>query len=74
MSNEHVVIAGDGQMGLAMAAAAVEAGAARVEVWGPFEASVAELRRTRESPRLPGWRLPLGHRVGAQVTYCSNGL
>lgn len=58
MSNEHVVIAGDGQMGLAMAAAAVEAGAARVEVWGPFEASVAELRRTRESPRLPGWRIP----------------
>ena len=58
MSNEHVVIAGDGQMGLAMAAAAVEAGAARVEVWGPFEASVAELRRTRESPRLPGWPIP----------------
>ncbi|MDA0295164.1 MAG: NAD(P)-dependent glycerol-3-phosphate dehydrogenase [Planctomycetota bacterium] len=58
MKNEHVVIAGDGQMGLAMAAAAVEAGAGRVQVWGPFESSVSELRRTRESPRLPGWPIP----------------
>lgn len=45
-------------MGLAMAAAAVEAGAERVQVWGPFEASVSELQRTRESPRFPGWPIP----------------
>ena len=45
-------------MGLAMASAAVEAGAERIQIWGPFESSVSELRRTRESPRLPGWPIP----------------
>jgi glycerol-3-phosphate dehydrogenase (NAD(P)+) len=58
MSKEQVVIAGDGQMGLAMASAAVEAGAERIQIWGPFESSVSELQRTRESPRLPGWSIP----------------
>ena len=58
MSTDEVIVAGDGQMGLVMAAAAIEAGAPRVRVWGPFEASVEALRKTRESPRLPGWRIP----------------
>ena len=58
MSTNEVIVAGDGQMGLVMAAAAIEAGAPRVRVWGPFEASVEALRKTRESPRLPGWRIP----------------
>ncbi len=56
--SRRVVIAGDGQMGLVMAAAALEAGAGRVVVWGPFEDSVAALRATRTSPRLPGWAIP----------------
>ncbi len=55
-----VLIVGDGQMGLVMAAAALEAGHHRVSVWGPFAESVAELHATRESPRLPGWRIPEG--------------
>lgn len=54
----RIVIAGDGQMGLVMAGAALEAGAATVTVWGPFEASIAALQAARESPRLPGWPLP----------------
>jgi len=56
----RVVIAGDGQMGLVMAGAALEAGAGEVVVWGPFEASVEALQTTRESPRLPGWAIPQG--------------
>ena len=55
---EVVVIAGDGQMGLVMAGAALEAGAYEVVVWGPFEDSVAALRTTRRSPRLPDWQIP----------------
>ncbi len=58
MSTDEVIVAGDGQMGLVMAAAAIEAGASRVRVWGPFEASVEALRTTRQSPRLPGWKIP----------------
>lgn len=54
----RIVIAGDGQMGLVMAAAALEAGAAAVTVWGPFEGSIAALKVSRESPRLPGWAIP----------------
>lgn len=60
MSNvqSSIVVAGDGQMGLAMAAIAAEAGAGRVVVWGPFSESIAALNLTRESPRLLGWRVP----------------
>lgn len=47
-------------MGLVMAAAALEAGHRQVRVWGPFPDSVAELLASRESPRLPGWRIPDG--------------
>ncbi len=56
--SRRVVIAGDGQMGLVMAGAALEAGADEVVVWGPFEDSVAALRATRRSPRLPDWQIP----------------
>ena len=35
-----IVVAGDGQMGLAMAAIAAEAGAGSVVVWGPFPEEV----------------------------------
>lgn len=52
---ERIFIAGDGQMGLVMASAALEAGAESVVVWGPFEKSIQHLRSGRESPRLPGW-------------------
>ena len=55
---ERITIVGDGQMGLVMAAAAVEAGAESVTVWGPFEESVASLEATRRSSRLPDWRIP----------------
>ena len=54
----RIIIAGDGQMGLVMAAAALEAGVAEVTVWGPFEESVDVLRAHRESSRLPGWPIP----------------
>jgi glycerol-3-phosphate dehydrogenase (NAD(P)+) len=56
--SRRVVIAGDGQMGLVMAGAALEAGADEVVVWGPFEDSVAALQATRRSPRLPDWQIP----------------
>ena len=55
---ERVIIAGSGQMGLVMAEAVLEAGHGSVVVWGPFSESVEGLRSTRESPRLPGWRIP----------------
>lgn len=55
---ERITIVGDGQMGLVMAAAAAEAGAESVTVWGPFEESVASLEATRRSSRLPDWRIP----------------
>jgi glycerol-3-phosphate dehydrogenase (NAD(P)+) len=54
------VIAGDGQMGLAMAALALEAGGESVVVWGPFPEAIEDLRLTRRSPRLPGWTVPSG--------------
>jgi glycerol-3-phosphate dehydrogenase (NAD(P)+) len=56
--SRRVVIAGDGQMGLVMAGAALEAGADDVVVWGPFEDSVEVLQATRRSPRLPEWQIP----------------
>ena len=54
-----IVIAGDGQMGLAMAAIATEAGAESVTVWGPFAEELNRVRDTRQSPRLPGWSVPV---------------
>lgn len=53
-----IVVAGDGQMGLVMAAIAAEATGAGVAVWGPFPEHVAELQATRRSERLPGWDIP----------------
>ncbi len=54
---ERVVIAGDGQMSLVLAdLLAFHAHA--VAIWSPFPVLAAELSRTRESPRLPGFRLP----------------
>ena len=53
-----IVVAGDGQMGLVMAAIAAEASGGPIGVWGPFPDHVAELRRDRESKRLPGWKIP----------------
>ena len=58
--DQSVFIMGAGQMGFVMAAAAVEAGAGRVVVWGPSRESMDELRSTRVSPRLPGWTIPDG--------------
>ena len=61
MSEEaSIVVAGDGQMGLAMAAIAAEAGSSPVVVWGPFPEEIESLKRTRESGRFPGWRVPEG--------------
>lgn len=59
-TDSTIVIAGDGQMGLAMAALAVEAGGVSVVVWGPFPEAIEDLRATRASPRLPGWTVPEG--------------
>ncbi|MCH2161245.1 MAG: NAD(P)-dependent glycerol-3-phosphate dehydrogenase [Phycisphaerales bacterium] len=53
-----IVVAGDGQMGLVMAAIAAEATGGRVTVWGPFPAHLAELRASGFSERLPGWKIP----------------
>ena len=48
--NELVAIVGDGQMGLVLADALAERGVA-VRLWGPFEEDIADLARTRRSPR-----------------------
>lgn len=52
-----VTIVGDGQMGLVLADALVERGVG-VRLWGPFPDDIAALAARRESPRLPGFRLP----------------
>lgn len=51
-----VTVIGEGQMGLVMADALAE-GNHSVRIWGPFEDQLLELARSRESPRLPGFRL-----------------
>ena len=48
--NELVAIVGDGQMGLVLADALAERGVA-VRLWGPFEEDIAELAKTRRSPK-----------------------
>jgi len=53
---KNIAIIGDGQMGLVLADALHFKGF-NVRVWGPFEESVHELKRTRTSPRLPGFTL-----------------
>ena len=79
-SSPSIVVAGDGQMGLAMAAIAVEAGASSVVVWGPFAKDIELLKQTRESSRLPGWRVPEGiefsadHSVFASAEYVVNAI
>jgi glycerol-3-phosphate dehydrogenase (NAD(P)+) len=54
---ELVAIVGDGQMGLVMADALIERGLS-VRLWGPFVADIEHLAETRQSRRLPGFRLP----------------
>ncbi len=52
-----VAIVGDGQMALVLADLLVDQGM-EVSLWGPFPEDLEDLRATRESPRLPGFRLP----------------
>ncbi len=55
---EQVAIVGDGQMGLVLGAIMAEQGHP-CRLWGRDEKRVAELARTRRSPRrLPGFELP----------------
>ncbi|MCE9620397.1 MAG: NAD(P)-dependent glycerol-3-phosphate dehydrogenase [Planctomycetes bacterium] len=63
---ETIAIAGDGQMALVMSAIAAESGHA-VRLWSPFPEAAKELEKTRESPRLHGFRLPESVRVGASI-------
>lgn len=61
MQNPTVTILGEGQMGLVACRLLDENGSSGdVRVWGKFAASVDRLRETRESPRLPRFRLPEG--------------
>ncbi len=50
-------VIGDGQMGLVMADLLHQNGH-DVRVWGPMDAEVRELARTRRSARLPGYEVP----------------
>jgi glycerol-3-phosphate dehydrogenase (NAD(P)+) len=61
-----VTILGDGQMGLILAdlLAWKEVACA---IWGPFEAEVARLAATRQSPRMPGLCLPASVAVRADA-------
>jgi len=54
--SQPIAIIGDGQMGLVLAQTLAEAGAC-VRLWGPFPDEVRALAATRESRRLPGFRL-----------------
>jgi glycerol-3-phosphate dehydrogenase (NAD(P)+) len=54
---ELVAIVGDGQMGLVMADALVQRGLS-VRLWGPFAEDIEPLAETRQSRRLPEYRLP----------------
>jgi len=61
MHGPTVTILGEGQMGLVTSRLLTESGTAGgVRIWGKFERSVRRLRETRESERLPGFRLPEG--------------
>jgi glycerol-3-phosphate dehydrogenase (NAD(P)+) len=51
-----VALVGDGQMGLVLADALVARGE-KVRLWGPFPEEVAQLAKTRISPRLSGFQL-----------------
>lgn len=55
-STERIAIVGDGQMALVLADLAVSKGH-RTTVWSPFPDAAKELRATRQSVRLPGFRL-----------------
>jgi glycerol-3-phosphate dehydrogenase (NAD(P)+) len=54
---ERIAIAGDGQMAIVLAAAAVESGH-EVRLWCPLQGAAAPLAATRRSPRLPEVELP----------------
>ncbi len=55
-SRERVFIAGDGQMSLVLADVLAFHGH-EVTIWSPFPAVAEELKSTRQSARLPGFRL-----------------
>ena len=54
---ERIAIAGDGQMAIVLAAAAVESGH-EVRLWCPLPGAAAPLDSSRRSPRLPETELP----------------
>lgn len=70
--NEHVTIAGDGQMAVALAVLLAEAGT-RTVIWSPFPKAAEELERTRVSPRLPEAPLPTGTTVTADAAAALRG-
>lgn len=53
----RITVVGDGQMGLVLATQLAEGGH-EVRLWGPFEAALDSIRRTRRSPRVEGLDLP----------------
>lgn len=55
--SERLAIVGDGQMAIALAELLAERGTVSA-LWSPFPAEAAAIQRRRESPRLPGVRLP----------------
>lgn len=63
---EHIVIAGDGQMSLVLADV-LAFHEHRVTIWSPFPESAKALEEARVSPRMKGLRLPDAVRVVADV-------
>jgi glycerol-3-phosphate dehydrogenase (NAD(P)+) len=57
MKSEHLMIAGDGQMAVALAVMLADRGTT-VTLWSPFPQDAQALQSTRESPRLAGAPLP----------------
>ena len=55
-ATDQILILGDGQMALVLADALVVRGIP-ARIWSPFPKDAASLRSTRQSPRLPGFRL-----------------
>jgi glycerol-3-phosphate dehydrogenase (NAD(P)+) len=64
MQADRVLIIGDGQMGLVLADA-LAFRAVPTTIWSPFPDDARTLQTTRESPRLPGFRLTDGVQVTA---------